>query len=106
MKKYQVKLTPRASNSINEIVRDLHRTVNPGFATKIRKEIITAIKGLATFPEAYQQSDALSTKNTTYRRALTSSHKVVFIVKENTLEVIVVQVYHQSRGREWIDDNV
>ena len=106
MTKYTVQLTPRARASINKIVSDLRRFATPSFAAKVRREIVSTIKGLETFPEAHGIFDELTDEQHEYRRALTLDYKVVFTVKNDVLEVIVVQVYHQRRGQEWIEENV
>ena len=106
MKQYKVQLTPRARASINKIVNDLRRFASPTYATKVRKEIISTIKSLSTFPEAHQGFDELTDDDREYRRALVLDYKVVFTVKDDVLEVVVVQVYQQNRGQEWIDENV
>lgn len=106
MKQYKVQLTPRARASINKIVGDLRRFGSLGYATKVRREIVATIKSLETLPEIHQEFDELTDENYEYRRALVLDYKVVFTVKDDILEVIVVQVYHQSRGQKWIDKNV
>jgi plasmid stabilization system protein ParE len=106
MKKYKVQLTPRARASIDKIVGDLRRFGSPTYATKVRREIIAAIKSLKTFPEAHQAFGELTDEEHEYRRALILDYKIVFTVKDEVLEVIVVQVYNQQRGQEWIDENV
>lgn len=106
MKQYKVQLTPRARASINEIVSDLREAVSSAYATKVRKEILATIKSLKTFPEAHQSFDELSDGNHEYRRALTLRYKIVFTINEDILEVVVVRVYDQRRGQDWIDENV
>lgn len=106
MRQYKVQLTPRARKSITDIVSNLRQHASPTYATKVRRAILETIKGLKTFPESHQEFDELSSPQEVYRRALTIDYKIVYTIQEDVLEVIVVQVYHQSRGQEWIDDNV
>jgi|GEM_PF-2725858 len=106
MKQYTVQLTPRARASINKIVNDLYDLASPSYAAKVQKEIVATIKSLETFPGAHESFDELTDKEHEYRRALTLNYKIVFTIKDEILEVVVVQVYHQRRGQKWIDENV
>lgn len=45
----------------------------------------------------------ISTEQEVYYRALQWEYKVVFTVRDDTSQVVVVQVYHGSRGYEWIE---
>jgi plasmid stabilization system protein ParE len=107
MRQYKVQLTPRARTSINQIVAELRRRgVSPAYLTKVRREIIATIRSLGTLPKMHQQMDELSDGQTEYRRALVLNYKVVFTIQDDVLEVIVVQVYDQRRGQQWIEENV
>ncbi len=106
MKKDKGQQTARAGDNINKVDGDLRRFASPGCASKVRREIIATIKGLNTFPGLHQGYDELTDKKYEYRRALTLDYKIVFTINEDVLEVVVVQIYHQNRGPEWIDENV
>jgi len=106
MKKYKIQITPRASASIRKIVNDLKRFSSSSYAAKVRLEIVNTVNKLKTFPESHQEFEEIITDGVVYRRALTKDYKIVFTVKEDVLKVVVIQIFHQHRGPEWIEDNV
>lgn len=106
MKKYTVRLTPRAIESINKIIDDLYEHASVNYATRVEQAIIDAIDGLQTMPNIHQKATELKRGESKYRRALVLDYKIVYTVNEDVLEVVVVQAYNQSRGQEWIDENV
>jgi plasmid stabilization system protein ParE len=106
MKKYTVRLTPRAIESINQIVDDLYENASVDYAAKVEQAIVDAIDGLQTMPNIHQKAIELKRGQSKYRRALVLDYKIVYTVNDDVLEVVVVQAYSQSRGQEWIDENV
>ena len=106
MKKYTVRLTPRAVESINQIIDDLYDSASANYAAKVEQAIIDTIDGLQTMPNIHQKALELKRGKSKYRRALVLDYKIVYTVNDDVLEVVVVQAYNQSRGQEWIDENV
>jgi len=102
MKKYKVQLTPRARASITRIISQLEAKVSKTVAQHVRRGIMGAIRRLNTFPESHEVFEQISTEKVVYHRTLQWEYKIVFTVQNDNLKVVVVQVYHGSRGDDWV----
>lgn len=103
MKKYKVQLTPRARTSIMRLVRQLEVRASKDVAMNVRRGVMDTIGRLKTLPESHEVFKEISTEKVIYRRALKWKYKIVFTVNNEILEVVIVQVYHGSRGSKWVE---
>ncbi len=67
MKKYTVQLTPRAIESINQIIDDLYENASISYAAKVEQAIIDTIDGLQTMPNIHQKAVELQRGKAKYR---------------------------------------
>ncbi len=102
MKKYRIVLTPRAKASITRIISRVEAEASKSVSQKVRRGIMSTIRKLKTFPESHQVFEEISDEKIVFRRILKWDYKIVFTVKEDVLEVVVVQVYHSAQGLEQI----
>lgn len=102
MKRYRILLTPRAKASISRIISRLEAEESKSVSQKVRRGIMDTIRKLKTFPESHEVFEEISDEKIVFRRVLKWDYKIVFTVKKDVLEVVVVQVYHGAQGLQRI----
>jgi plasmid stabilization system protein ParE len=106
VKKYKVRITPKARQDLNQIVQYLRRNTSNEVATKVRRGIVAAIDKLVTHPEAYQTFTEISTEKVVFRRMLQWDYKIVYTVNKQELVVLVVKIYHGHQSQDDIVDEL
>ncbi len=66
MKKYKVKLTPRAGPAFTRIISRLETEASGPVARKVRRGLMEAIRKLRTFPESHQVFEEISDEQSVY----------------------------------------
>jgi plasmid stabilization system protein ParE len=94
VKTYRVVLLPQVRASLRQITNYLRRTASDAVATKVRKNMMAAIKKLATMPNAHEVVEDISRDQIVYRRTLQWSYRIIFTVHEEELRVLVVDIDH------------
>lgn len=101
---YQVVITPRAEDSLEQIIDYLLETTSIKTARKVRDAIEEAIASLAHMPESKGLLRGIGEKKIVYRRVLVWNYRIIFTVKEKELIVLVVEIDHQSMDTKHLDD--
>jgi len=89
---YKVSVTPGAQRKIQDILYYLAENVSVETALKIHTAIFDTINRLETFPEAHSIATSISKKGTIYRRVMAMPYRIVYTVKKEEIEVLVVDI--------------
>ncbi len=100
VKKYKVRITPKARQDLSQIVQYLKRSASNEVATNVKRGIMGAINRLETYPEASQAFKEISTEKVVFRRILKWEYKIVYTVDKDELVVLVVKIYHGRKSQE------
>jgi len=97
---YKVVITPDAQQAIQEITDYLLENYSLETAIKVTDQIADMIDSLKTFPESHDKADNLSKKGVIYKRLMAGSYRIVYTVKKDKIEVVVVDVHYGSRSQK------
>ena len=97
---YQVSVTPGAQRKIHDILDYLVENVSLETALKVHIAIFDTINSLSKFPEAHSVAKSISHKETVYRRVMAMSYRIVYTVKKEEIEVLVVDIDHGKRSKQ------
>ena len=101
---YQVILTEFAEERLEEITNYLLENASYEVANKVVNGMLDTIEKLAKLPNANPKELAICSEQIIYRRILKWSYKIIYIVKEDEIQVIVVDVRHTSEDPKKIID--
>lgn len=97
---YQIIVTPRAEQKLEDIVFYVKENASEETAEKVRKGILEAIKSLAKMPTAHPLVPEISTEQVVFRRIMKWSYRIIYTIKENELTVVVVEINHEKEDLE------
>ncbi len=97
-------MLPQARASLRQITNYLHRTTSDSTATKVRRNILAAIKKLAVMPNSHQVLEDISSDQIVYRRTLQWSYRIILTVHEEELRVLVVDIDHGAEDPQKLID--
>lgn len=103
---YEVVITPRAEASLEEILVYLIENVSMKTAERVRRKLLEVIYNLDKMPTANPVvGDIISPKGIVYRRALALSYRIVYTIKEEQLQVLVLEIHHTKRDPKVISES-
>jgi plasmid stabilization system protein ParE len=103
---YEVVITPRAEASLEEILVYLIENVSMETAERVRSRLLEVIYNLGKMPTANPVAHGIiSEKGIIYRRALALSYRIVYTIKEEQLQVLVVEIHHVKRDPQGINES-
>jgi plasmid stabilization system protein ParE len=106
VKKYKVRITPKARQDLSQIVQYLRRSESNTVATNVKRGIMEAIGRLETYPESHEAFKEISTEQVVFHRMLKREYKIVYTVDKEELVVLVVKIYHSHQRQEGIIDEL
>ncbi len=99
MKTYQVILSGRANRSFKRISRYIIQHDSEEKALHVEAGLLEAIEKLTTFPHSHPILQ-VSKKNITYRYLLQWSYKIIFTIREDKDDVVVIELFHSKQDPE------
>jgi plasmid stabilization system protein ParE len=103
---YEVVITPRAEASLEEILVYLIGNVSMETAERVRSKLLEVIYNLGKMPTANPVAGGIiSEKGIIYRRALALSYRIVYTIKEEQLQVLVLDIHHVRRDPKSINES-
>lgn len=103
-KTYQVTITPYAQDHLQNITEYLLENVSYDVANKVLNGILDSIDTLENMPNAHAIEHTISSKKQIYRKIFKWSYKIIYIVKEATIEVLVVDIIHSNQNPQSLID--
>ena len=97
-KTYKVILTSYAQSRLQDITEYLLENVSYEVAHKVLNGILDSIDTLEKLPNAHAIEQAISTQKQVYRKIFKWEYKIIYTVKETTIEVIVVEILHNRQS--------
>jgi toxin ParE1/3/4 len=95
----KVRFTPRAVENINEVADYLYER-NPAAAERVRSAIYDSIKNLILFPRVGRRQHIPSVRRIVTKKY---SYLIYYTVDEAAEEIVILNVKHPSREREYTD---
>jgi len=99
---YKVVITPKAEARLEKIVLYLLDNASLKKAENTRVRIMNAIYNLAKMPDSNSPAKDLNTGKNFYRRVLVKPYRIVFTIREDQLQVVVVSIHHIKENPEKI----
>lgn len=103
VKNYQVIISGRATRSLKRIFNYIYQTASEKAALRMEKGLLEAISNLTTFPHSHPVLQ-ISKKNITYRYLLKWSYKIIFTIREEKEDVIIIELFHSKQDSEKLKD--
>lgn len=97
---YKIIVTGTARTGMKEILDYLVKHASLEIANKVRKELNETIRSLKTMPSRNGIEHDISNEQTTYRRILKWSYKIVYTIEEDAIRVVVVDISHAKQDPE------
>lgn len=106
MVRYQVKISEEAKQSLVDFYTWLRENESEVIASKVRSGLLDSIESLALRPDRNGFLTEMIGSEIEYRRILKWSYKIIFTIKEDHKEVIVVDVIHARRSPKYIQNKL
>ncbi len=103
-KSYKVIITPYAQDKLEEITTYLLNNISYETANKVLNGILDTIDSLESLPHAYSKEVDISSEKIIYRRIFKWSYKIIYTIREEKLEVVVVEIIHSKQNPQSIID--
>ena len=92
VERYEVVITSRAEESLEQIILSLEEEVSSETAERVRKGLLEAIEKLERYPESNSIVQEISDDEVTYRRVLKWSYRIIYTIEETVKIVFVLDV--------------
>ena len=101
---YQVSLSSEAKAALRNIREWLRANESDAVADKVVDAILDEIDGLATMPTRHGRVQEINNDEVIFRRVLKWSYKIIFVVDEDEIEVLVVDITHGKQDPQRLQD--
>ena len=96
MQTYKVILSDFAKSDLHIIVTYLSSVENIAVAKHVEHGILSEMKRLTHFPEAYPKNEHATTKTHTVRFIIKWKYKILYYIETNT--VYIIGIFHTSQS--------
>ena len=103
---YNVVIEKQAMSQLRDIVTYLIDNVSEQTADYVEAGIFDVIEDFSFMPERHMVCFEDTKKNLVYRRALKWKYVVVFTIKEISMTVRVVDIYHSAQDPKRVKDRL
>ncbi len=103
--RYEVVITSRAEQSLEQIVLYLEEEVSYEAAQRVRDELLKAMNKLENYPESNGIVQEISDEEVTYRRVIKWSYRIIYTIEEAVKIVFVLDVDHVRRNPERLKES-
>ncbi len=103
--RYEVVITSRAAESLEQIVLYLEEEVSYKTAERVRQELLKTMDKLEYYPESNSIVQEISDDEVTYRRIIKWSYRIIYTIEEAAKIIFVLHIDHVRRDPKTLKED-
>jgi len=104
MVRYKVSVSDEAKETLRNIYHWLKENESASTAENVKKGLLDEIGGLSQMPDRYGIVQEIKNDQIVFRRILKWAYKIIFVIDEEGLEVLVVDIRHAKQSPERLQE--